>query len=769
MQRGVKVKKKELLVPVGSREALFQAIHNGADAVYLGGKNFGARKFAQNFTDDEMMEAIELCHLYGVKIYVTVNTLIYDEEVEDFLSYVKFLYDHHVDAVLVQDFGMLCLIREIYPDLEVHASTQMHNQSQEELDLLERLGVKRVVLARELSLSKIQEFKTHMELEVFIHGALCICYSGCCLMSSMVGGRSGNRGECAGSCRLPYQLLENGEVVPTSGPYLLSTKDLATWDYFEDLMHSQIDSFKIEGRMKSPEYVGFITRFYRDLIDQYEQTGHIVIKPEKIKELKILFSRGFTKGHLFDENQVGLMNIQSPNHIGVKIGNVLEVTPKKIKMQLTEDLTQEDGIRFLESGKGMIVNFLYDLQGRLIHEAQQGSIVYVDNKVHLKTKDQVHKTLSFKLMGELRDLPRKKIPISMAFTLKKGAPATLTVIDPDQHRVFLKGEVVMDAKDVPLTRAIVEEKLRKLGATPFMLEELTIDLDDNVFFPMSSLNQMRRLAFIHLENIRRNAGKAGSVLKFQPDLKMLSTKTVENYEVTASVCNEEQLRACLALPLARIYVRDLKLYQSYMKDSRIIYQGHRVGSTPSSSALLVRRFGDLLSTDQKVGDYTLNVANAYTVYYLQKFGLSRVTLSSEMNERRVEQLIHNYEHLFGLLPPVEQLIYGRVELMVMKHCLLNHLVQEGKRPCALCRNGKTYQLKDRYGAIYPVESAKETTTIWSSVLDFTDELSTSSSIGVRCFRLSFFDEQPKDIERLYQKVTQQLKKVSYQTLENVVE
>ena len=207
------MQKKELLAPVGSMECLKQAIHNGADAVYLGCKNFGARKYATNFTNEEIIEAIRLCHLYNVKIYATMNTLIKDHEVDEFISQIEFLHKNGIDAVIVQDFGMICLIREKYPNLEVHASTQANTSSKETAKLFYELGVKRVVFSREMTLDEIKNIDVPIEKEVFVHGALCICYSGCCLMSSMIGTRSGNRGECAGSCRLPYTLEKNGKII----------------------------------------------------------------------------------------------------------------------------------------------------------------------------------------------------------------------------------------------------------------------------------------------------------------------------------------------------------------------------------------------------------------------------------------------------------------------------------------------------------------------------------------------------------------------------
>ena len=305
---------KELLSPAGNMDCLRAAVTNGCDAVYISCKYFGARKFANNFDNNEILEAIKYCHLYNVKVYVTMNTLVRDLEVDDFINQARFLYQNGVDALIVQDFGMICLLREKFPNLEIHASTQANNSSYETCKLYYDLGVKRVVFSRELSIDEIDNINIPIEKEAFIHGALCISYSGCCLMSSMLGGRSGNRGECAGSCRQTYSLIENGKLL-SKDKYILSTKELNTSGFIDRLKNSSIYSLKIEGRMKSPLYVGFITRFYRKLLD-----GEKINYNEELDKLKTIFNREFTCGRLFCENDKDIMNIKSPNHIGLKIG-----------------------------------------------------------------------------------------------------------------------------------------------------------------------------------------------------------------------------------------------------------------------------------------------------------------------------------------------------------------------------------------------------------------------------------------------------------------
>ena len=475
--------KHELLAPAGDIESLYQAIHNGADAVYLGLKTFGARAYSKNFDNDEIIKAIETAHLYGVKIYVTMNTLVKDSEVEDFLEQVEFLYLNGVDAIIMQDYGMINLVRRMYKDLEIHASTQANNSSIDTIKMYHDLGVKRVVLSRELSLDEIKKIDVDIELEVFIHGALCISYSGNCLMSSMIGNRSGNRGECAGSCRLKYDLLKDGKTI-SKNKYLLSTKELNTSYNFNELLNSNIKSFKIEGRMKSPEYVGFITRFYRKLIDKEE-----INIEEELNKLKTIYNRKFTLGNLF--NSKDITNIDTPNHIGLEIGKVISITKDKIKIKLARELNQFDGIRFLESSKGLIVNYLYDEKNNLISSAN--NIVYIDNKIDLTTKDSVYKTLDNKLITSLKKYNLKKIEIKICFQAIKNNKIKV-ILEDNYNKVEVEGSIVKEAITSPITEDDVKKHLLKLGNTPFICNDIKLNLSNNIFIQVKEINELRRTA-----------------------------------------------------------------------------------------------------------------------------------------------------------------------------------------------------------------------------------------------------------------------------------
>ena len=350
------MKRVELLSPAGDMDTLISAVNNGADAVYAGGKIFGARAFAHNFSNLELEKAVKYCHLYGVKLYVTVNTLVFENETYEFLDYIKFLYEINVDAVIMQDLGMISLVRRFIPDLEIHGSTQINCHNDESLCFLEKLGVKRAVLAREMNTDEIRKLKCPIEKEIFIHGALCVSYSGQCLFSSLNGGRSGNRGSCVGSCRLPYELYDEDKI-KTDGDYLLSTKELCTVSHIKEILELGVDSLKIEGRMKSPEYVGYVTKVYRRLIDDYYLGKEPKISKDELINLYKLFNREFTSGYLFDDD---IYNTKTPNHLGYPLGKVIKVNNEKIHIKLSDDLYQEDGIRFCTSNKGMMANLIYD-------------------------------------------------------------------------------------------------------------------------------------------------------------------------------------------------------------------------------------------------------------------------------------------------------------------------------------------------------------------------------------------------------------------------
>lgn len=658
------MKKHELLAPAGDMECLRQAVFNGCDAVYIACKNFGARKFATNFSDDEIVAAIKFCHLYGVKIYVTMNTLVKNSEVEAFLKQVYFLHSHGVDALIVQDFGMICLLREKYPNLEIHASTQANTSSKETCQLFYDLGVKRVVFSRELSVDEIDQIDVPIEKEAFIHGALCISYSGCCLMSSMLGGRSGNRGECAGTCRLPYTLEKNGKVI-SDKKYLLSTKELNTSSEMNRLMDSSIYSFKIEGRMKNPLYVGFITRLYRRLID-----GDNVALDQELDKLKTIFNRKFTTGRLFGESDEGLMNRESPNHLGLNIGKVIDVNDKKIKIKLDKGrkINQYDAIRFLNSKKGLVINFLYDESMKLVSSSD--NVFYIDNKVGLTTCDTVSKTQDYLLNKEFSLNAEKRIGVSFRVRAKLGFPLFVEISD-GVHKFSIEREGVAEAIKAPSTKEDFLKQLKKLGNTPFALNNVEFEVDEGIFVQIRLLNEIRRELVERLiaarENDKAKVEEVECVFE-----KFTDTASCSSKRVCCLVHNERQLVTCLDLDVSRVYVTSKGLYEKYKDDSHVYYALERCVNNIDDKLVSRNFVSDYFEFGARdiVGNYSLNVTNIYTAYYLRKLGLKSIPLSVELTESEIEKFIECYRCKFGLTL-FEVMSYGRVCNMVIKGNILD--------------------------------------------------------------------------------------------------
>lgn len=647
------MKKPELLSPAGDFKSLEMAIQGGADAIYVALKSYGARAFAPNFTKEEIVDAIKLCHLYGVKLYVAMNTLVKDTLVDDFLANIEFLYLNGIDAVIMQDLGMICLVREKYPDLEIHASTQFNNSSKNTLLLLQELGVKRAVLSRELSLDEIKTLDVDIEKEIFIHGALCISYSGCCLFSSMIGNRSGNRGECTGCCRLPYTLMKDNKVVDKG--YLLSTKELNTTRRVLELIESGVDSLKIEGRMKSSSYVYFITKFYRNLIDNFNSVD---IDKEEDK-LKILFNREFTEGHLFDISGKDLLNTKSPNHQGKRIGKVLECTKDKIKIKLDDTLYQEDGIRFGESKKGLIVNFLYDKNKALV--SSSNNICYIDNKVGLRSLDTVYLTSSKVLEKELMNYNKRRIPITFTIKAHVNEKLELSVCD-GKNSYTLSTIVVEKAKNSPTDVERIKMQLAKTNDTVYIVDNIITDISDNIFIPIKSLNDIRRGVLEQLNKIRMQVSlkKIGEVSFPKLDITPTSYKTI-------LVNNDSALRIALKDKYERIYVTKKDIFDKYKEEhSNIYYSGRR--NLLEVEFLERNLVHDICGskTSYDVSDYTFNVFNRYTVYYLHKLGYKTVTLSVELTFSEIQNLREEFFKTFKFYPNLEIFAVGRVEVMIIK-------------------------------------------------------------------------------------------------------
>ena len=658
----------ELLAPVGNMECLKAAINAGCDAVYLAGRNFGARSFAGNFSNEELIEAINICHLYGVKVYVTVNTLVYDVEVERFINYIDFLHKNNVDAVIMQDIGMIDLVRKTYPNLEIHASTQLHIHNLEGVKLCEELGIKRVVLARETPIELIEEIKnnTNLELEIFIHGALCMSYSGECLISALIGNRSGNRGTCAQSCRQTYSLEIDGKIVEKN-KYLLSTKDLNTLDYLGNLIDIGVNSLKIEGRMKRPEYVYLVTSIYRRAIDNYKKSGKTNISDKDIKELKKIFNRGFTKGFIFNEDNDNFVNTHRPNHIGIEIGKVLEYKNNQIKIKLTDDLNINDGIRIIgDNDTGTTITIMYK-NGSRVSSACKGDVISIPIKDKVNVNDIVVKTTDYNQLKELENKINinKKIKIKGTCTLKIGDPIKLIVSDYKNEVELTSDYIVEKAQKSETTIERITEQLKKLGDTIYTFDEFNIESDSNIFVPINKLNELRR-EVMHILNKKRLYKTDYKKEKY--DICVDNFKNVNKKSILINTY-EHYLKEKDNYDI--IYVDNKKLFDK-LKDSKCVLKLPRVLEyIPNyNNNLLVGELGSIYKYKNVDTDFSLNILNSYSVAFMHSIGVNKVTLSQELNYKQVKTLIENYESRYKKHPNLEVIISGYEEAMICKYNML---------------------------------------------------------------------------------------------------
>ncbi len=754
--------KPELLAPVGSKEALIAAVENGADAVYFGGKVFSARQYASNFTREEIAWAIDYAHVRGARAYVTVNTLIKDSEIEEACDYLQFLCNAGADAVIVQDLGILRLLREQLPEFPVHASTQMTIHNVEGVKFLQEMGVKRVVLARELSLDEIRRIKSlpGIEVETFIHGALCFSYSGQCLLSSMIGGRSGNRGHCAQPCRKKYRM--NG----IEG-YLLSPKDLNMSEHIGAFVDAGIDSFKIEGRMKRHEYVAGVVRVYRKLIDRYFETPADFRVTEKEKHTLLqLFNRGFTTGYFFGNPGSNLMSRKYPYNIGTELGTVVDYEPLKklVSIKLDAPLRTGDGIGIGGREAGFIVRKIF-IENRMVTVANPGYTVKIPFDNDASRGDIVFKTYDKQLMATLETGITKKIPIKIAIKAKIGEPLELRIND-GENEIAVQGGIVNRAEKKPISRQSIAEQLMKLGSTFYEAQEVTFDIDDNIFIPVSELNSIRRDAISQLGETRANKWKRHCnkpvipleerTLEFKP-LLCVNTASVECFE--AAVDNGANV----------VYFGGETLGKALEKEdySYAIEYGRKKGtsvfvSTPriakevryldnlDPDGYLVANLGVLYHVRKQdtnkpiVLDYPFNVFNRLTMDYLLnavfKYGDygQRVTLSPELTLKEIKNLTP-----FG---HTECIVHGFFPLMVSEHGLVSGLFSGGRDSDVL--------LKDERGFSFPVKTDTQNRTyVMNSrelcMLEYVPEI---IEAGVECLRIEagMYDAaKTKEITRAY--------------------
>ncbi len=501
---------------------MMAAVENGADAVYLGGEFFNARIKSENFDLENMSKAIAYAHIRNVKVYVTMNTLIYNDELETALNYAKQLYLLGADALILQDMGLVRLIRKYIPDMKIHLSTQGSVYNLSGVKKAKKLGFKRVVLARETSLKEIKTICSGnaLEIEVFAHGALCMCYSGQCQLSRNMGGRSGNRGLCAQPCRLPYE-TEKGRGYP------LSPKDISTVDYLGEIAEAGVSSLKIEGRMKSPEYVAIVTGIYRKYLDIYAKEGTYQVSDSDHDALTQIFSRGdFTSAYLFENPGDKLLSVDLPKHQGIFIGKVTKGNMGKGYI----DIRLEDG-RTLQMGDGIEIHN-QELSGNVItyiEEIASGELRIGDLKGNIRQGELVYKITDKGLMEQAKNTYKedsweslkslKKINVEMKFIARFGREPILELVEKDpsgemNYKITKIGDdKVEKAINRPLTSENVQTQLNKLGDTPFQVKNMTIDMDEDISLPLSSINKLRREAIAKLIE-EKSKGREGTDLIF---------------------------------------------------------------------------------------------------------------------------------------------------------------------------------------------------------------------------------------------------------------
>lgn len=493
----------EILAPAGSKEAVKAAIYAGADAIYIGGNRFGARAFADNPDEEGLKEVLRFVHLYGKKIYLTTNTLVADREFSSLYEMVAPLYELGLDACIVQDLGVMKFLHRHFPEMDLHASTQMTLQSGKAANLFKPFGVTRFVPARELSIEEIRKCRseTDLEMEVFVHGALCYCYSGECLMSSVIGGRSGNRGMCAQPCRLPYKVEDTeGEKSFLLEKYLLSPKDVCTLTEIPELVEAGIDSFKIEGRMKKKEYAALTSFLYRKYVDFYKKEGKEaydaqVKNPQSalnrdIEKAMDLFNRGgFCKGYLFEKEKGDIIYPKKNGHFGVAVGKVNRITKHQIEWTVRTEIFPQDVLEIRNGNQ----ESLYEYTTKSGAKKDDKIISNILPGTAIKVGDVVYRRKNNYLLQKLQNLPEKKIHLTGKFRASVNEPVRFQISGKGTEITCL-GEVASLAKNRPVLADDLKNRLMRTGDTIYKFDEIEVDLEGDIFIPLGKMNELRRRA-----------------------------------------------------------------------------------------------------------------------------------------------------------------------------------------------------------------------------------------------------------------------------------
>lgn len=725
----------ELLAPAGNWECARAAVANGADAIYFGMPEFNARIRADNFTPEELPELMDFLHEHGVRGFVAFNTLVFSSELEAAAAQLRHLSRAGVDAIIVQDLGLATMARAMTPDLDLHASTQMTITSPEALAFADELfGLDRAVIARENSLREIRLFHADrpdaVELETFVHGALCVAYSGQCLTSESLGQRSANRGECAQACRMPYELVVDGETLDLGDrKYLLSPRDLAGIEQVPELIRLGVTSFKIEGRLKTPEYVAAVTRTYRRAIDSAGE-GEVSAPPSERDryELEMVFSRGLSTGWLEGIDNQKLVHARFGKKRGAFVGRVVATG---------EDWVEIDGSgAAVRNGDGIV----FDTGGDTEHE-QGGRIWEVEGrKLHLKRGkirfdrvrpgDRIWKTDDPGLNSELRKtwnreaLPARKTGLRWSVAGEAGAP--LRLVD-ETHGIEVKsGRALETARNRPLTPDFLEKQLGRLGNTRYRLERLDWSVPGEVMLPVSEINRMRRALVERLDRVTTVDGESRRVtgVTVEELLPERDDRPVLEPDLRVLCRTEEQVDAAVDSGVGTIYAdfEDVRRYRGLVErvresapevrlllaTPRIQKAGEtglfRVVEKAEPDGVLVRNLGGVRHfrdrTDlARVADFSLNVANPIAAGRLMEFGFETLTVSYDLDIEQVLDLLR-----FGPPEWFELTLHQHMPMFHMEHCVFCAFLSEGTdftncgRPC----DEHEVQLRDRVGQLHPL-------------------------------------------------------------------
>ena len=771
----------ELLAPAGDMLSLKAAVENGADAVYLGVKKLSARAYASNFSLDELEQAIDYAHLRGVKVYVTVNTLIKDAEFYEAAQTLQNIAAYGADAVIVQDMGLLSFLREVLPELPVHASTQMTVHNSESVRLLEGLGVKRIVLARELSLESICSIRnnTQVELEVFIHGALCVCYSGQCLFSSMIGGRSGNRGHCAQPCRKQYALKKNGKQAKLQDNFLLSPKDLNTSKILPLLIEAGVSSLKIEGRMKRPEYVAGVVSIYRQLLDRYEAdpAGYFVSK-EELRALEQLFNRGFTHAYLSGKPRLELMDHGVPYNRGVLVGTVKgQSRGGYVSLKLSGPLNIGDGIGFSGEDVGeSVTKMLY--KDRPIASADKDMIVDLPLSNYVSSGMQVYRTSDVSLLKSMErsftsQTPVRKIPLRLRLTAIAGKNLKLDIQDSEDNIARIVSEyVVQPSQKNPTTKEDIEKQLLKLGNTVFYPASVDIVSSSDIFIPIKELNNIRNITVQEMEKKRTGKWKRTFepfIFSFPPPHdpktgKPLLVVSVNNFDSLLSAADEgadviyygdenHRIHTKIELEEARdivfrtgcmIYLTTPSIvWDNEMNELQLLI---REALEVGFHGLLVSNLGVLRLVQQMgcnfIVDHPFNIFNHRSVSFFHKSGAEAVVLSPELTMEQVSSLSR-----YG---NVECMVHGNLQLMVMENCIVGSLLGGKGEACSMPCKANEFTIVDEKGFEFPLfmDEHCRTHVFNSRELCLLDDISSFVKAGISRLRIDARYMDSKNVRKV---------------------